>query len=193
MGTESNIIFTETPLGLMWLWATPLGLCGAGFGEDVGDTELHRLGRHGVEVPEPITTSLLDVAKAQVLAYFAWRRRAFDLPLDLRGTDFQLAVWERLRGIAYGETTTYGEIALLLHNPRASQAVGQAVGMNPIAVIVPCHRVLGADGSLTGYAGGVDRKAALLELEQAGLQLRMDLDAGERGPQAYPPRPTSGG
>ena len=95
--------------------------------------------------------------------------------LDLRGTEFQHQVWLQLQQIPYGETTTYGAIATLLGRPKASQAVGQAVGANPVSVIVPCHRVVGANGSLTGYGGGLERKAILLELEQAGLQLRMRL------------------
>ncbi|MGC9468124.1 MAG: methylated-DNA--[protein]-cysteine S-methyltransferase [Anaerolineae bacterium] len=177
---ESNILFTDTPLGLMWLWATERGLCGVGFGETVGHGVLNKMARGGIALPRPVRSSLLETAKAQLLAYFNWRRDTFDLPLDLRGTDFQLAVWERLQGVPYGETTTYGDIALLLGSPHASQAVGQAIGANPTAIVVPCHRVLGADGSLTGYAGGVERKAALLALEQAGLQLRMPFTGGMR-------------
>ncbi|MGC9350022.1 MAG: methylated-DNA--[protein]-cysteine S-methyltransferase [Anaerolineae bacterium] len=171
--TESSIIFTNTPLGLMWLWSTPRGLCGAGYGSCVGNATLRRLARYGIETPKPVSSALLEQARRQLLAYFDWHRHRFSLPLDLRGTDFQLAVWERLQGVPYGETTTYGEIAMLLGNLRASQAVGQAVGANPTTIFVPCHRVLGYDGGLTGYAAGVERKAALLELEHAGLQLRM--------------------
>jgi methylated-DNA-[protein]-cysteine S-methyltransferase len=117
----------------------------------------------------------LERASEQLQAYFGKRRERFDLPFDLRGTAFQMAVWERLRGIPYADTITYGAIALQLGNPRASQAVGQAVAANPLTVFVPCHRVMGADGDLTGYGGGLERKAALLELEQAGLQLRLQL------------------
>jgi methylated-DNA-[protein]-cysteine S-methyltransferase len=171
--SESAIIFTDTPLGLMWLWATSRGLCGAGYGSSVGATTLSRMARYGIGTPSPISTSLLESARRQLLAYFDWHRHRFGVPLDLRGTDFQLAVWERLRGIPYGQTTSYGDIAMLLGNSHASQAVGQAVGANPATIFVPCHRVLGYDGALTGYAAGVERKAALLELEQAGLQLRM--------------------
>ena len=171
--TESSIIFTETPLGLMWLWGTPRGLCGVGYGSCVGTEILRRLARHGIETPKPVSSTLLELARRQLLGYFDWHRHGFSVPLDLRGTDFQLAVWERLQGVPYGETTTYGKVAMLLGNAHASQAVGQAVGANPVAILVPCHRVLGYDGGLTGYAAGLERKAALLELEQAGLQLRM--------------------
>lgn len=171
----SNIIFTNTPLGLMWLWATDAGLCNVGFGESVKAKEIRRMVKHGVASPIPVSTSLLDVATQQLQAYFARRRERFDLPLDLRGTDFQHQVWLHLQQIPYGETTTYGKIALLLGRPKATQAVGQAVGANPVSVIVPCHRVIGSNGKLTGYGGGLERKAMLLELEQAGIQLRMPL------------------
>ena len=172
---ESSIIFTDTPLGLMWLWATELGLCGVGFGDSVERSLLRRMARFGIGSPEPVRTPLLDRAKTQLLTYYDRQEDAFDLPLDLRGTDFQHKVWERLRGVPYGEKTSYGEIALMLGIPNGSQAVGQAVGANPVAIIVPCHRVVGAGGALIGYAGGTERKAALLELEQAGLQLRLQL------------------
>ncbi len=172
---DSNIMFAETPLGLTWIWATSEGLCGLGFGDSVGDATVSRLARYGIGTPRPIRTSLLSRARDQLLDYFAWKRDTFDIPLDLRGTDFQLSVWERLLSVRYGERTTYGGIAMVLGNPDASRAVGQAVGANPVAIIVPCHRVVGSDGSLTGYGGGLERKAALLELEQTGLQLRLQL------------------
>lgn len=171
----SNIVFTDSPLGLMWLWATDRGVCNAGFGESVKPDEIHRMAKYGVSLPSPVTTSLLNSVVEQIQAYFARQRHRFDLPLDLRGTEFQHQVWLQLQQIPYGETTSYGAIATLLGRPNASQAVGQAVGANPVSVIVPCHRVVGANGSLTGYGGGLERKAMLLELEQAGLQLRMRL------------------
>ncbi len=102
---------------------------------------------------------------AQMDEYFAGERRTFELPLLPRGTNFQCRVWGVLREIPYGETTSYGAMARKLGQPTATRAVGAANGRNPIAVVVPCHRAIGADGSLTGYAGGLDRKRALLELE----------------------------
>ena len=113
---------------------------------------------------------LLREAREQLTAYFARERKEFDLPLAPQGTPFQLGVWDELRRIGYGETASYGEVAhrLGLTNA-ASRAVGLANGRNPIPVVVPCHRVIGADGRLTGYAGGLDRKRVLLELEQEGL------------------------
>ncbi|MBM7505904.1 methylated-DNA--[protein]-cysteine S-methyltransferase [Agromyces aurantiacus] len=99
--------------------------------------------------------------------YLAERRIRFDLPLAPTGDDFQQAVWRMLRDIPYGETTTYGELALRLGDRNLARRVGGAVGRNPLSIVVPCHRVVGADGSLTGYAGGLDRKRRLLELEGA--------------------------
>jgi methylated-DNA-[protein]-cysteine S-methyltransferase len=117
---------------------------------------------------------LFSALRDQLQAYFAGQLRAFDLPLAPRGSAFRMAVWSLLGTIPSGATTTYGALARQLAPQRegripSAQAVGGAVGHNPIAIIIPCHRVIGADGSLTGYAGGLDRKAALLALEsQAG-------------------------
>lgn len=117
----------------------------------------------------PIEDPLLCAAEEQLLAYLAGDREDFDLPLAPRGTDFQRAVWNRLREIPRGATTTYGQIARDLGRPRAAQAIGAAVGSNPLSIVVPCHRVLGASGMLTGYAGGIETKQALLVLEGALL------------------------
>jgi len=103
-------------------------------------------------------------------AYFAGNLRQFSVPLDLRGTDFQRQVWELLLGIHYGETRSYGQIASALGRPTASRAVGRATGTNPIAIIVPCHRVIGANGGLVGYGGGLDKKQALLDLEASVMR-----------------------
>ncbi|MEU6391618.1 methylated-DNA--[protein]-cysteine S-methyltransferase [Streptomyces sp. NPDC046939] len=102
----------------------------------------------------------------QLNAYFAGELTTFDLPLHLHGTPFQRSVWEQLQKIPYGETRTYGELAAALGNPAASRAVGLANGKNPIGVIVPCHRVIGASGGLTGYGGGLERKRRLLDFER---------------------------
>jgi methylated-DNA-[protein]-cysteine S-methyltransferase len=103
--------------------------------------------------------------KSQLDAYFARKLRRFTIPLDLRGTSFQRQVWDFLRGIPWGQTRSYGQIAEALGRPNAARAVGRAVGSNPVSIVVPCHRVIGSNGALTGYGGGLDRKAALLELE----------------------------
>jgi methylated-DNA-[protein]-cysteine S-methyltransferase len=102
----------------------------------------------------------------QLAEYFTGTRTEFDLPLAPRGDEFDLRVWELLRAIPYGETRSYGDLARELGDPLLAQRVGAANGRNPLAVVVPCHRVIGADGSLTGYAGGLDRKRFLLELEE---------------------------
>jgi methylated-DNA-[protein]-cysteine S-methyltransferase len=105
----------------------------------------------------------------QLAAYFAGARTDFELPLAPRGTEFQRRVWQALRSIPYGHTTSYGELATLVGNPNASRAVGLANGRNPIAIVVPCHRVIGRDGRLTGYGGGLDRKRWLLDHEASVL------------------------
>lgn len=119
--------------------------------------------------------SVTDAAAEQLAEYFAGTRREFDLPLNPQGTDFQRGVWEELRRIPYGETRSYRAQADALGNPRAIRAVARANGANPIAVVVPCHRVIGADGSLTGYAGGLDLKARLLTLEGASFTQQASL------------------
>ena len=172
----SSFVVTESPLGLIWVWAVPQGVCGLGFGDQPSAREVRRLARYGIATPRRGPTEVLTRACQELTEYFRGERYEFDLPLDLRGTPFQHSVWWEIHAIPYGKTVTYGEIALRVGRPRAYQAVGQAVGANPVAIVVPCHRVVGADGKLTGYGGGVDRKAALLELEQRGLQLRMSLD-----------------
>lgn len=122
--------------------------------------------QRGRRVADP----LLDRAEAQLREYFAGERREFDLPLANDGTEFQQKVWNALRSIPYGQTATYGDIAARLgYTPGISRAVGAANGANPIPIVVPCHRVIGANGTLTGYAGGVERKKVLLELEQPAL------------------------
>ena len=109
--------------------------------------------------------AILAQAEGQLTDYFAGRLREFDLPLALVGTEFQLAVWRELRRVPYGETTDYGELARRLGRPRAVRAVGAANGANPTPIVVPCHRVIGRDGSLIGYGGGLEAKRRLLALE----------------------------
>ena len=112
------------------------------------------------------STALLKKAAAQMDEYFAGKRRTFDLPLSLSGTAFQLAVWNALLTIPYGETRSYKDIAERIGNPKAVRAVGMANNRNPVSIIVPCHRVIGSDGSLVGYGGGVQMKDFLLRLER---------------------------
>ncbi|MDP3834958.1 MAG: methylated-DNA--[protein]-cysteine S-methyltransferase [Hydrogenophaga sp.] len=156
-------VFTpwQGPLGAMTLAATPRGLSGVWFDGQ----------RHGPDTSawrrDPAHPVLL-AAIQQLDQYFAGRRTTFDLPLDLHaGTPFQQQVWQALRRIAPGATTSYGSLSAAIGRPAAVRALGAAVGRNPVSIVVPCHRVLGADGSLTGYAGGLARKTALLSLEAA--------------------------
>ena len=109
---------------------------------------------------------------AELNAYFAGGLSEFSVPLDLRGTEFQRRVWELLLKVPYGETRSYGQIASAMGRPEASRAVGQAVGNNPVAIIVPCHRVIGISGGLVGYGGGLHRKQALLEMEAGYFKKR---------------------
>lgn len=111
-------------------------------------------------------SALSDLAFEQVCEYLKGHRKTFDFPYELHGTDFQKKVWDALRRIPYGETRTYKEIAGAVGNPKASRAVGMANNKNPLIIVVPCHRVIGANGNLVGYAGGLDMKKALLELER---------------------------
>jgi len=108
---------------------------------------------------------LTDMAAAQLIEYFNKKRREFDIPLEPHGTIFQKSVWTALQGIPYNETRSYKQIAEAIKNPKANRAVGMANNKNPIWIIIPCHRVIGADGSLTGYGGGLEMKEKLLKLE----------------------------
>jgi methylated-DNA-[protein]-cysteine S-methyltransferase len=114
----------------------------------------------------PGSAAVLGETARQLEAYFAGTRITFDLPLDLHGTSFQLAAWQALAEIPYGETRTYADQAARLGNPAAVRAVGAANGRNPLSIILPCHRVVGSDGGLRGYAGGLEAKAALLDFER---------------------------
>ena len=149
--------YLTTPIGELLLAGDNDGLSLIGFPE----------GSMRVD-PEPgwilDETPFTDVV-AQLQEYFAGKRRDFDLPLHLTGTDFQVQVLEELRRIPYGETTSYGAIATRIGRPKAMRAVGAANGRNPIPIIIPCHRVIGSDGALTGFGGGLDTKAELLRLE----------------------------
>ena len=149
----------ESPLGPLTLRA-----------DDGALTGLYLPGHRRGPAPGTLGTrddAVLPAVREQLAAYFAGERTAFDVPLELRGTAFQQRVWAALREIPYGETRTYGQLAAALGAPSASRAVGLANGRNPISIVVPCHRVVGASGSLTGYAGGVERKRALLDLERS--------------------------
>lgn len=129
------------------------------------DTHITQLkfANHNNNISE--TSSLSDKAISQVREYLDGKRKYFDLPIKLQGTDFQLKVWQSLCKIPYGETRSYKQIAETIDNPKAVRAVGMANNRNPIAIIVPCHRVIGSNGKLVGYAGGLDIKQILLDIE----------------------------
>ncbi|HSH90750.1 MAG TPA: methylated-DNA--[protein]-cysteine S-methyltransferase [Ramlibacter sp.] len=151
----------ESPLGPMIVAATARGLAGAWF-----EGQRHMPDNAGW--PHDPSHPLIRKAIAQLGEYFAGKRSTFDIALDLEaGTEFQRSVWRALMAIPRGDTTSYGLLSQRIGRPAAVRAVGAAVGRNPVSVVVPCHRVLGADGSLTGYAGGLERKSALLKLEGA--------------------------
>ena len=126
--------------------------------------------------PEAPGDALLTEARRQLEAYFEGRRRSFDLPLAPEGTPWQRAVWRELCAVPYGATRSYGELARRLGKPTASRAVGAAVGRNPLTLVIPCHRIVGAAGNLTGYAGGIERKRALLDLEAENVTPTAALD-----------------
>ncbi len=149
----------DSPLGTLRLARTARGLAGVWF-----DGQVHQPPVWAA--PQNPSDDLLRSARQQLTRYFDGDEVEFDLALDLHGTPFQRSVWNALLRIGRGQTAVYGEIAAQLGLPKAARAVGAAVGRNPISIIVPCHRVLGGGGALTGYAGGLERKVALLDLER---------------------------
>lgn len=148
----------RSPLGVMTLQANDQGLLGVWF--ETQTTQPKELGRHCEKDP------ILVRAIKQLEEYFLKQRTSFDLPVSVKGTEFQQSVWQALTTIPYGATWSYQDLANAIGNPKAVRAVGLANGKNPLSIIVPCHRVVGKDGKLTGYAGGVERKAKLLEFEK---------------------------
>jgi methylated-DNA-[protein]-cysteine S-methyltransferase len=147
-----NATVYESPVGLLRLEAR--------------DGALVALQLNARPGPENLDDPVLAEATSQLREYFAGTRTSFDLPLDMHGNEFEQRVWAALRGIPYGETAAYGEIAEQIGAPGAARAVGVANARNPIAIIVPCHRVIGANGKLVGFGGGLPMKRALLDLEQ---------------------------
>ncbi|WP_207229338.1 methylated-DNA--[protein]-cysteine S-methyltransferase [Ktedonosporobacter rubrisoli] len=150
--------------------ATEAGVCWTGTPGTAVDEGLFWVNRQLAvgRVVEGEKVAALQQATDELRRYFAGERIQFNCPLDLHGTPFQLAVWHELCRIPYGETRSYGEIARAIGRPTASRAVGAANGANPVAIIVPCHRVIGSNGSLTGYGGGLPTKSWLLALEGVG-------------------------
>ena len=149
-----NYYFYETIIGYLTISADEQGITDVSFGK-----------RNPVDAVCQ-ETPVIKQAVSELQEYFEGRRREFTVPLHPQGTDFQLRVWQVLRTIPYGKTWSYKQVATAAGNPNASRAVGMANNRNPIAIIIPCHRVIGANGRLVGYAGGLDVKEKLLEIEQ---------------------------
>jgi methylated-DNA-[protein]-cysteine S-methyltransferase len=180
MQQSSQVAYCLTPLGALEIHACADGIVAVRFPDVQSDRSLAGV-RHqdirtelppaaefqllSIQAQEPVA-QLLQQAAGQLAQYFGGKRQTFDLPLAASGTVFQQQVWQQLIRIPFGQTQSYGELAQHLGNKNAMRAVGAANGRNPIAIIVPCHRVIGADGKLTGYAGGLDRKVWLLQHEQ---------------------------
>lgn len=148
MSSNSYLNYFSSPLGLLAIESDGQGISGLSFKDKVEKQEHH--------------SPLLDHCKEELAAYFKGELKEFTVPLSLQGTPFQRKVWQALKKIAYGQTATYGEIARMIGNPQAVRAVGGANNKNRVAIIIPCHRIVGSKGQLTGYAGGLERKKWLL-------------------------------
>ncbi len=180
MQQSPQVAYCLSPLGALEIYANAKGIAAVHFPDVQKDRSLAGLRHQDVTAAasqsddfqllsvqaDGAVALLLQQAAAQLAEYFAGTRQNFDLPLAASGTAFQQQVWQQLCRVPYGQTQSYGELALRLGNKNAMRAVGAANGRNPIAIIVPCHRVIGADGKLTGYAGGLHRKVWLLQHEQ---------------------------
>lgn len=164
-------MIAPTPLGEMLLAASEQGLAGAWFVKNqkhLPPSDL--IATWQVAHKTGLAQAILHKASQQLLEYFSGKRKVFDLPFDLSsGTPFQQSVWHEINKVACGKTNTYGAICKAIKKPDAARAVGAAVGKNPISIIIPCHRIVGSTGAMTGYAGGLDRKVALLALERESL------------------------
>jgi methylated-DNA-[protein]-cysteine S-methyltransferase len=159
----------DSPVGPVWVAKTEAGICAVRLGAGQPEGLFTWLSKRIDPDPPREDPKALAPALTQLREYFSCTRHEFDLPLDIRGTPFQQAVWAEVSRIPYGTTTTYGEIARRIGHPRAARAVGGASSANPLPIIVPCHRVVGAGGALTGYGAGLATKAMLLQLEGALL------------------------
>ncbi len=158
----------QTPIGLLQLFGIPHGLLSIALPNESRAAADARIGRQLGALAIREDAAAHAAALTQLTAYFEGRLRSFDVPLDPRGTPFQRLVWDAVLAVPYGETRSYGEIAQAIGRPAAVRAVGAANGANPLPLIVPCHRIVGADGTLTGYGGGLDIKQQLLEMERTG-------------------------
>lgn len=171
-GERTPYTITPTELGLLMVAGSSRGLlyvAMSGDAESLAQDFSRRFGKKGLQLGARLTDS--SVSKLfhwtqQILEYLAGKLRDWSLPIDMQGTPFQQEVWEALRQIPYGETRTYAQLARNIGKPAAVRAVANACGANPLAIVIPCHRVIGSDGQLTGFRWGIERKAALLQLER---------------------------
>lgn len=155
-------VLIDSPIGPLQLATSNVGISGIYMHDPSHPPRPEEL---GVELPSPTEHPLLNHCASELAQYFAGQRTSFSVPLDAHGSEFQHRVWNMLVSIPFGQSRSYGELAADLGDVKLTRAVGSANGRNPISIIVPCHRVIGADGSLTGYAGGLERKLFLLRLE----------------------------
>ncbi len=167
MGVTLATTVVETPIGALRVAVTRAGVARIALPRSSGPGFAGWLRTTFADAERAPWLPLLDKLSLELAAYFAGRLQEFSLPLDLRGTDFQRAVWREIAAIPYGETRTYGEIAEAAGKPRAVRAAGTATGNNPVPILVPCHRVIAAHGRLGGFSGGLDAKRRLLALERA--------------------------
>jgi methylated-DNA-[protein]-cysteine S-methyltransferase len=154
----------KAPFGVLTVVGSSLGIRYVLFSNDVHPKPLEKLHISDTEIHESVNDAI-----TQLEEYFAGTRRDFELPLDLQGTEFQIAAWNALAEIPYGRTASYGQQAASIGRPKAVRAIGGANGRNPVAIVLPCHRIVGADGSLTGFGGGIEVKKWLLDHEQSIL------------------------
>ncbi len=152
----NDTAYLTTPLGLLKIEASDNAVCSVDFADEHAEEEFRECGNSDV----------LNLCITQLQEYFSGKRRTFTVPLRVEGTEFQMRVWNELLKIPYGDIEAYSEIAVKIGGPKYSRAVGNACNRNRIAIIIPCHRVKGKDGSLTGYAGGTDKKEYLINLEK---------------------------
>ena len=155
----------EAPFGVVTVIGSDLGIRYVMFNNDAHPKPLEKLHISDTDIHDSVNDAVIQLDE-----YFAGSRRDFELPLDLQGTEFQVAAWNALAEIPYGRTASYGQQAASIGRPKAVRAIGGANGRNPVAIVLPCHRIVGADGSLTGFGGGLEVKKWLLDHEQSTLR-----------------------
>ncbi|RPI26478.1 MAG: methylated-DNA--[protein]-cysteine S-methyltransferase [Acidobacteria bacterium] len=159
----------DTPIGRVQVAGTPEGICRICFPTESPEQWYRWFDRYFSKLPLDGAHPIIDQCVSEITEYFGRKRQSFEVPVDLRGTDFQLRVWRELMSIPFGATISYGELARRVGKPGGARAIGNAAGSNPVPIIIPCHRVIGHDQGLVGFGGGLSVKEQLLELEQARI------------------------